>query len=339
MHHKVRYEIDPHNRLVIDSTGAKSGLSRFRRVLDGTFTTGAGNSLIYHVKSPVADGGPRDSIPHQIRLKGIWSLDDNHDLRLTLDKWGRQTFGDELVLRGDILDADKNKLAFSVATKSKDNTRTTYILKLEGAWQADENNRLSFKVKKEHQRYDILIFGGAWEIGENYRIVYQYKKSRLIRKRDETHTIIFKGHWDIKEKTRISYALERDSRSVFNFTTSLGVFEKNYIKYELGIDVSDKPVPEKRALTLFGRWAIKRGVGVSFEIRYEGREVNRIVFGAEARLTKSGTISLKLINENKADTGIELELSRDILKGGQAFLRLLKSRKEAAIYAGAAWRW
>ena len=85
---------------------------------------------------------------------------------------------------------------------------------------------------------------------------------------------------------------------------------------------------------------MKEGIGVTFEVRYEGRLINKIIFGAQARITKRDTVSFKLINENRIDTGIEIELSHDILKGdGKAFLRLLKSQKEAAIYAGAAWRW
>lgn len=338
--HKVRYEVDPHNRLIMDSTGAPSDLNRFRRVLDGKFSTGPGNSLIYHVKEPVAGGEPRDNIPYQIKLRGTWALTDNHDLKLTLDKWGRRTFGDQLTLQGEILDADKNELVFAVTTKSKENTRTTYILKLEGAWQADKNNRLTFKIKKEEGQYDILTFAAAWEIGKNYQIIYRYEKSRLIRKRDETHTITFKGYWDIKNKARISYVLEKDTHSAFNFTASLGIFEKNFIKYEMGIGVSDKPRQEKCTLTLFGKWNLKKNAGVTFEVRYENKKLNTILFGARARLTDRDTVSFKLTNDVGKDTGIEIKLSHEILKGdGQAFLRLLKSQKEAAIYAGAAWRW
>ena len=96
---KVRYEIDPHNRLVIKKTGKKTKLARFRRVLDGRFKTDRINSLTYHIKAPI----PQDlNAPHQVKLRGRWSLTKNHDLRLTLDKWRRQTFGDQLTLQGDI---------------------------------------------------------------------------------------------------------------------------------------------------------------------------------------------------------------------------------------------
>ena len=134
--------------------------------------------------------------------------------------------------------------------------------------------------------------------------------------------------------------LEKDTNSIFNFTTTLGIFGRDYIKYELGIGVSDNAEREKRTLTLFGKWNLKKDTGVTFEVRYENKQLNTILFGARARLTDRDTVSLKLTNDVGKDIGIEIELSHEILKGdSHAFLRLLKSRKEAAIYAGAAWRW
>lgn len=337
---KLKYEIDPHNRIIINEAGRKSDLPLFRKVLEGRFKVGQANSLIYHVKAPLDDGEFGYEIPHQLKLKGIWSLTDNHDLRLTLDKWGRRTFGDELILEGDIIDAHKNALLFAVTTKSKTGTATTYVLKLEGAWQADENNRLTFRVKKESGKSDILTFDGIWELGENYDIIYRYKKSYSSRALKKTHEISFKGKWAINDSSLISYEMDRDTRSIFNFKTSLGIFEKDYIKYELGIALSDRPKPVRRVISLFGRWNIKRDTGITFEIRYEDRKVDTIIFGAQARLTANDSIRIKLMNEKNKGTGIELELERELLKGdGQAFLRLLKSQKEAAIYAGAAWGW
>lgn len=338
--HKIRYEIDPHNRLVIGETGKRADLNYFRKVLDGKFETSAGNSIIYHVKAPVGGIAPAHKAPHQVKLRGVWSLTDNHDLRLTLDKWRRQTFGDQLTLQGEIIDVDKNSLLFAVTTKSKENTETTYILKLEGAWRADRHNRLTFRVKKEGEGHDILTLDGIWDIGANYQIIYQYKKSYLARKEETSHTLIFKGQWDIKDKARISYIIDKNTKSVFNFKTALGIFKEDYIKYELGIGGSDRPRPAKRTVTLFGRWNLKRDVGLVFEAEYEKKKISVITFGAEAKLTDKDTAWIRLINNNNKDTGIEIELTRAILKGdGRAFLRLLKSKKEAAIYAGAAWRW
>ena len=347
---KVRYELDPHNRLVIDDSGRKSDLTEFRKVIDGRFKTDKFNNLSYHVKAPhhsLRSGAGQaplqedEHIPHQIKLKGEWSLTDNNELRLTLDKWARETFGDQITLQGEILDVDKNSLLFAITTTTKDNTQSTYVLNLGGSWKADENNRLSFHVKKEEGRHDILTFNGVWEIHKNHQIIYQYEKAELIRKKRVTHALTFKGYWGISEKARISYILSKGTDSVFDFKTSAGIFKENYIKYELGIGLVNRAKPITKTVTLFGKWNLKKDVGLIFEIEYENKKTKQIVFGADANLTDKDTISFKLKNdiENK-DIGINLELSHKIIKGdGEAFLRVLKSRQEAAIYAGAAWRW
>ena len=335
---KVRYELDPHNRLVLDKSGGKSDLPKFRKVLDGRFKTDENNEISYHIKAPLADS---ENIPHQVKLRGEWSLTDNHDLRLTLDKWGRETFGDKITLQGEILDVNANSLLFAITTKTKEDTQSTYVLNLDGSWKADEHNRLSFHVKKEKGRHDILTFKGVWEINKNHEIIYQYEKAELIRKKRKTHTLTFKGHWDIKDKFRIAYELSKRTDSVFHFKTSAGIFKENYIKYELGIGLKHKAKPVKQTVTLFGKWKIKKNVGLLFEIKYENKKIHGIVFGAEASLTDKDTVFFKLKNDiENRDIGINVELSHKILKGdGEAFIRALKSNRESAIYAGTAWRW
>jgi hypothetical protein len=335
---KVRYELDPYNRLVAVGSGTKSGLSRFRKALDGQFKLDENNNLFYHIKAPLEEGA---RIPHQINLKGEWSLTDNHELRFTLNKLGREMLGDQITLQGQILDVNENSLLFAITTTTKENTRSTYALDLEGSWKADENNRLSFRVKREKGAYDILTFTGVWEINKNNQIIYQYEKAELLRKKGKTHTLLFKGYWDIKEKARISYALSGDTDSAFNFTAAAGIFKEDYIKFETGIVLKRRRKPVVRTIKLFGRWNLKKDMGLVFEVEYESGKIKEIVFGADARLTDKDTVSFSLRDEiENKDLGAELKLSHEILKGdGEAFLRALTSRRETAIYAGAAWRW
>lgn len=335
--HRVRFEVDPHNRLVIADTGKKTDVRRFRYALAGRFKTDKNNSLYYYVKAPTPKGA---RIPHQVKLRGKWSLTDDHNLQFTLNKWGRQTFGDKLTLKGRILDVRKNSLLFSVTTKTKENRHSTYILKLAGAWQADKHNRLAFRIKRSKSRRDILTFRGAWEINKHHRIIYKYKKAQLIRKRKKLHTIVFKGYWDIQDKTRLYYVMDRRSDSVFAFKTGVGIFKGRYIKYKVGIGVSGKGKPTPRTVTLYGKWKIKRGVGLTFEVEYENKKIHAIEFGARAKLTPKDKISFKLKNKRNKGIGGEVELSHKILKGdGEAFLRFLKSKEETAVIVGAGFRW
>ncbi|MDP2912502.1 MAG: hypothetical protein Q8N91_00655 [Candidatus Omnitrophota bacterium] len=335
---KIQYEIDPHNRLVIDGSGRKSGLPKFRKVLYGRFKTDENNNLAYHIKAPLQE---EESIPHQINLKGEWSLTDDHRLRLTLEKQARETFGDQITLQGEILEVNESSLLFAVTTTTKEGARSTYVLDLGGVWKADEFNRLSFHVKKEKGKYDILTLTGAWEIDKAHRIVYQYEKARLVKKKRQTHTLVFKGYWDIKDALRVSYVLSADTDSVFDFKAASGVFKEGWIKYELGIGLARRTAPERRTVTLFGKWNLKKDVGLVFEIDYEYKNTKAITFGADAKLTGKDTVLFRLKKgiDNK-DIGVDLELSHEISKGdGEAFLRLLTSRREAAIYAGAVRRW
>ncbi|MCG2713812.1 MAG: hypothetical protein L6308_03065 [Candidatus Omnitrophica bacterium] len=289
------------------------------------------------MKAPTPQGA---RIPHQVKLQGNWFLTDDHNLQLTLNKWGRQTLGDKLTLQGKILDVRKNSLLFSVTTKTKENVQSTYILKLAGAWQADKHNRLTFRIKRGQGRDEFLTFKGGWELNKHHQIIYRYEKAQLIRKQKRIHTLTFKGYWDIKDKTRLYYVIDKRSDSVFAFKTSLGIFKDKYIKYKVGIGVLDKGKPSPRIITLYGTWKIKKGIGLTFEIEYENKKIHAIVFGADVKLTPKDKISFKLRNERNKEIGGELKLSHKILKGdGEAFLRFLKSKNETAVIVGAGFRW
>ncbi|MBU1044739.1 MAG: hypothetical protein KJ915_10130 [Candidatus Omnitrophica bacterium] len=332
---KITYEIDPYNRLIIDKSGKESELSRFRQVLDGRFKIDEDNTLTYLIKAPTPEG---TELPHQVKLEGVWSLDEDHNLCLELNKWGRETLGDKLTLQGEIIDTSKNSLAFSLTTHTKDNMQSIYILQLKGAWQADKNNRLTFRVQKEKGSYDILTFKGTWEINKQHQIIYQYEKAQLIRKEKNIHILTFQGYWDIKDKGRLSYVMDLQSDSVFSFKTSAAVFKDKYIKYELGIGL-DKNL-EEQIITLCGKWKIKKDIGLVFEVEYENGNIQAITFGAEAKLTDKDSISFELKNEQNKNISAQLQLSRKILDGeGLSFLRFLKSKDEVAVYVGAGFRW
>jgi len=278
--------------------------------------------------------------PHQVKLRGKWSLNKNHDLVLTLDKWRRQRVGDELTLQGQIVAASANSISFTLTSRSRKDIATRNILKLQGVWQADERNRLTFRIKKGEGRHDTLTFDGIWEVDKKHKVVYRYKKAQLLRKTILKKTLIFEGSWNITKRNRLSYKLSLDGKSAFDFKTGLGLLSKDYIKYGLGIGVSEKAQPIKRTITLFGKWKIKKNVGLLFEIEYEKGKAKAIVFGANAKLAKRDKVEFKLKNKLKKDLGMELKLSRKLLKGdGEAFLKLLRDKKEAAIYVGVAWRW
>ncbi|MBU0549056.1 MAG: hypothetical protein KJ838_01880, partial [Candidatus Omnitrophica bacterium] len=320
---KIKYELDPQNRLVIKKTGKKTELARFRQVLDGRFKLDEKNNLTYLVKTPLSGDLKK---PDQIKLKGKWSLTREHNLVFTLDKWKRQALGDQLTLQGDIIDVNKNSLLFALSTRTNKGDKSKYILRLSGKWQADENNRLTFNIRRSQVKYDTLTFDGAWETGRGYQVVYKYEKIQLKRKLKKIHTLIFKGRWDITEKKKITYVIDRNSNSLFNFRAGFALFQDRYIKYELGIGISRKPEPVRRTVILFGKWKIKKKKGLLFEIEHNKKEIYSVLFGAEAKLTDKNTLCFKLRDSLNQELGAELELSYRLLEGGEAFLRFIKSK-------------
>lgn len=335
---KIRYEVDPFNRLILTKGSRRGDLTKFRKVVDGRFRIDRNNDLTYHVKAPFSK---KENIPHKVRIKGTWRLTEDHDLSLTLDKEGTRTLRDKIILKGKILDVKKNSLLFAITTKRKDNTMLTYTLELSGAWKADKRNRLTFCAKREKGKHDILTFACGWEINKTHQIIYNYNKAALTRKRKELHTLTFKGYWDVLDKYRVAYFLSKHSDSAFEFKTSGAVMTGNMIKCRIGVSLAGREKPLERTLKLKGEWKLTKDLGLVFEVKSENKKLYAITFGADARITKEGTVSFRLRSDIKnKDTGMELKLSRKLLRGGgEAFLKALASGREKAIYAGAAWKW
>ncbi len=328
---RIKFEIDPHNRLIRAGTGGKSQVPKYREVLDGRFRIDKNNYLIYHLKKSQSSEAPQ-----QLKLSGHWSLDREHNLVLTLDKWNNQYAGNKLTLKGKLTGTKGNGLVFVVATKDSLGKTRVYILKLGGTWQADKYNRLIFKATKEKGITDNLTLKGAWEINKQNRVIYTYTKSYLKTKEKTTETITFQGFWNITEKRRVKYSLNKAMNSRFDFKVSLGKPVSRGLQYEIGIG----SVPAKKTLTLFGKWKVNKKLGLLFEMPYAEGEIRSIVFGGTAKLSKNYRLDFKLKNKWGQDLGINVKLSRKILKDqGEAFLRALSSRKEISVIAGVGFRW
>jgi hypothetical protein len=328
---KISYEVDPHNRLIVKKRDKVSGVSRFREILDGRFNIGSDNSLAYHIKKSA-----NIDIPQQIKFCGNYSLEDDHSIVFTLNKWNNQVEGNRLIIKGQLLDAKDDELSFSVATRDASGSAKAYILKFGGAWRADEYNRLSFDITRGTGAFDNLTLQGAWQINDNNEIIYTRAICRLKTKEDVKNTLTFKGYWNIDEKFRISYVLNKQINSVFDFEIGFLKASQEGLEYKINIGV----VPLTKIFRLFGEWKIDKRLGLLFEMPYEGKGVKCISFGATCNLSKKDTLYFKLKNNKHQDLDMDLKLSRKILEGqGEAFAQALKDGKEVSLLAGAGIRW
>jgi hypothetical protein len=238
---KLKYEIDPHNRLTAQ------GPYRYRHVLDGQFKMEDGNRLVYHVKkSDLKD------VPQEIRFSGAWSMDEKHRLILTLDKWNNQVEGNKLVLKSELIDAGGNELAFTAGTRCTDGSEHVSLLKLAGTWKADAHNQFVFSVEKEGGVKDELTFRGVWELNKNNEIEY----ITIKRLHSDNSILRFRGHWDIPGNNRLSYILSEDGKSCFDLKIEMKRVTRGSIDGFIGIGVA----PLRKKITIFGKWRPGEGL-------------------------------------------------------------------------------
>lgn len=268
---KIRYEIDPHNRL------AKPGPNKFRQVIDGTFKLEDGNVLAYHVKKSDNVG-----LPQQIRFFGDWSLGKDHDLILTLDKWNNQIEGNKLVLKSELLSASGDELVFSLASRS-----SISILRFSGTWQADAHNRLTFQAEKKIGNPDSLVLRGRWEINKENEIIYAYPEN----------TLTLRGHWQITGKNKLSYVLNKRLGLQLDLTAGFERAENDSLRYGITIGYGKR----KRTIALFGKWKIDKRTGLFFEIKHDrsgikvGAELSRSFLDGRGEGYIKGLVSKKEI--------------------------------------------
>jgi len=298
---KVFYEIDPFNRLIAGNPpNRRSRVKKFRKVVSGRFRVDSGNELSYEVnKSSGID------IPQKIKFSGRYSLDKNHNLVFTLNKWNNQCEGNRLTLKTKIMDAKSNEIALLINSKAGENKSLTYIMKLYGAWQADKHNRLTFGVERESGRADNMVLYGAWEINKNNEIIYRRGK--------EKDAVAFRGHWDISDKYRIKYMLDEKISSGFNFQSSLGTLapkgKNSYVTFDIGIGLSKAK-----------------------------RLVRKIIFSGRWKINKDKELILE--TSDMEHGGVTLKLTKEMFdKNGIAYIESIFRDKERFVGGGIAFKW
>jgi len=273
---KVSYEVDPHNRLIIKRSGARSNLKRFRKVVYGRFRTDNKNRLYYEVFKSSGT-----TVPQKIEFSGRYSLDKTHNLIYKLNKWGNQCEGNRLRLRTKIIDTSGNEIVFLSSSRLSEGKGYIGTMKLHGLWQVDRTNRLKFGVKREDKKSDILTLFNAWKINNN-EIVYSYSRNEKALR--------FKGSWVIRKRYRLGYILEGTIDSGFNFRSSLGQIvpkgKKIYLRFDVAIDISKRKRVKRKII---------------FRCRFKARGIKEAVL--EVSPCKRG-VSLRLKKEILNKRGI-----------------------------------
>ncbi len=299
MRPKVSYDVDPHNRLIIKKPAGKSKVKQYRKIVNGRFKTDRKNKLYYQVYK-----GSDSDVPQKIGFSGDYSLDKKHNLIFTLNRWNGQDKGSRLRLRTKILHADGHDLVFLVRSKRSGNSKTFYAMRLQGAWQADKNNRLKFSVERTRRKKDALLLSGGWSLNKNNEIIYNHGLG--------SQDIILKGNWEIRDRYKLGYVLDKKIKSGFNFKASLGKV----------ISKGKKPRIE---------------FGVTIGASKKKRLKRKIIFTCKAISKKRKIIMLEVLPRER---GARLKLSKKILdRNGLLYLEGLLKDRERYMGGGMAMQW
>lgn len=328
---KNRFMVDSSNRLVV-----KRGKKRL--VADGRFAVNKDNALSYWLNEPEG-WRSRYSIAPKVSFVGKWRLDRNYDLELALDETKGQYKRDRLLLKGEIISADSDALVFQIDSLDKHGQSHIQILKLSGLWQADEFNRIVFRVAKKGSP-DALLLSGIWQINQNQQIAYDYEKT-ILKTRDKiSNTLTFRGFWEINSRNRLTYILSQGIRSRFDFRAQLespNLYPKEgAIKYRIGIGLKGQRPYRDKIVTVYGAWKFSRKIGLTYEVDYGSGKAVSMEFGADMYFSKGNKIEFCLINRRKEPLGIRVIFTHQFLKNqdAQLFLKLKSSRLESGCEAG-----
>ncbi len=331
---RSRYSVDKNNRLVI-STKKK----RLRPA--GIFFINKKNQLIYQITEPKI-WRKKYNLPNKKVFEGTWQLDKKHKLIFILRKTKKQFAGDRLYFRGQIVDVSSSSIGFAVASQPEKGVEKIRLLKLNGRWQADKFNRLTFLVQKSQATYNTLTLQGAWQVRNN-NLIYRYKTTPLKTKTRIEETLIFKGFWQISNKNRLTYVLDLKNKSYFSFKVHFGSpsirAKARAIKYRVGIGGRGKDF-RTRIITLYGAWKIGRKTGLSFEIDYGHKNLKQIRFEVSLNITSRNKVVFGLKSEKGHPLGINISFTRKFLKNNARwFLRLGNMSKNPKIEAGLSLLW
>ena len=268
---------------------------------------------------------------------GKWSLTSNHDLKLFLRRSKSEPFRENITLQGKLISVDAGELVFAAHGMTEEGRSETRLLKLEGIWRADDQNRLTFQLKKGDPEAP-LTFQGAWEIGEYHELLYRYQKKDPLTSEKKEELLSFRGAWEIREKDYLTYLLGLDGKSRFDFQAALQspslLGKKGEIRYQIGIRLSGRRTL-LREVVLFGKWKVSKDFSLSFEVEYEERRRHAIFFSTSYRLGERNELIFSLKDERGRGLGIEVTFTRSFFEGeGKAFLRLYKDAVESRIEGG-----
>ena len=270
-------------------------------------------------------------------VEGVWELTRGHQLR-----YRRRGHEEQVLLTGDLVSSDANSLTFRLHQASREEDVQSRRMSLQGRWQADSRQRLTFLVEREQGAQEALTLEGGWEVGPANEILYRFERTSLKAGTKSLHQLRFEGYWEVGEDRRLAYVLDAGSDSAFRFRgafqTASILPKEGFLRYQIGAEAQGRR--RLQTVTLFGKWKLSRDFSLEFEVPYSGGFRKTMRFGATYAWDDRTEISARLTTPGGGPLGLEISLHREFLNGrGETFVRLRRSLEETAAEAGARIRW
>ncbi len=275
----------------------------------------------------------------RIVLDGTWQLTSSEDLILNLRGSDSRYFGKSIIFRGRITKLDANSISFRIRKSDTLSGLRTKSLQLNGVWQADEKNRLSFNVSKASGHYDTLTFQGKWDTGPNNYITYRVRETIQRTGRKKVHILALKGWWEIAGD-RLIYRFYKESPGEMVFTASLQSHslraKEGKIRYQVGVTIEDKRRLRTEAVfvTVFGRWRLNHDLSACFWVKFGRGKVESLQAELRKIIAEKNSIKFFVRDRKNRSTEFDITFSRDILPDAKLFLSLSRFSRQNRIKGG-----
>ena len=285
----------------------------------------------------VSSGGVKTL--RKIAVDGTWSMTEGHDLKIKVSGLKSSYAGKTIVLQGEIKKVTGTRLIFGIRESDTVTGLRTRSIELNGRWQADKNNRITFAVKKSNGRSDVLRFQGAWSVGERNELIYRYVKTSLKKGEKFEKALVFKGYWDLA-RHRLTYRIEGSNKSYFEFSASIGTkslrASSGVIKYQVGIKYKKSKVfrQVRRVVSIYGAWKFGKDLSVRFEATASGKKYTALSFTAEKPIGRGNTVAVALKAKDGENLGVDVTFTKEFSKDAEVFLNLSRHPNESRVMGG-----
>ncbi len=323
----MNISLDDKNRLVLSKSAAER-LSRGPLKLFSSART-----------AQYTDG---TELPERMALDGTWKLNEKHDLEFGIHASSVWFPGMTLTFKTGLISAKANELVFSARISDGEGGVMGSALAFSGKWQADKNNRITFRITRYTGKSNRLVFQGAWQVGRRNELFYTYSTEKLKKKEKEEFSFGLKGSWALGAR-RLVYVLGSSttddrrlntddislrSSSVLSFSAALQtpsiVAKAGEIRYSVGIRFTSGGKEKKllRSVAIYGTWKLGRDLALGFEAESTVREKNVISFTAEKLIFDNGKLTVGLKTEDGRKFGGEVTFTKALARDVELFASL-----------------